>query len=151
MGDFLSFAEVLEKNIKAKLLQEGYVHISESPSITLHVASEATESSSKDYEHLSWLLGEIPQTTRTTDFAQTGYRPLMRPRPRRPDHVLNESQMSAFARLKALAVHLDMNFTRAELKGAFRKAALKTHPDQGGSAQAFRQVQEDFCTLQSLI
>jgi len=32
----------------------------------------------------------------------------------------------------------------AEIKQAFRKRALETHPDQGGDAEAFRAVREAY-------
>ena len=41
---------------------------------------------------------------------------------------------------------LDPNgtYTKADIKRAYRKQALKTHPDTGGSAEAFRKVGEAY-------
>lgn len=37
--------------------------------------------------------------------------------------------------------------TDEDIKQAFRKAAFASHPDQGGTSEAFRQVKSDFLTL----
>ena len=42
---------------------------------------------------------------------------------------------------------LTFPFTRQELKRAYRKRALETHPDSGGTAEAFRNVNTAYQTL----
>jgi hypothetical protein len=41
-------------------------------------------------------------------------------------------------------LRLEPNATLSEIKRAYRLRALETHPDRGGSAEAFRQVQRAY-------
>ncbi len=46
---------------------------------------------------------------------------------------------------------LTVPFTHKDLKKAYRQRALETHPDSGGSAEAFRQIHHAYQTLTSFI
>lgn len=41
-------------------------------------------------------------------------------------------------------------FTKQELKSAYRKKALETHPDSGGTAETFREVHTAYQVLSHL-
>lgn len=43
---------------------------------------------------------------------------------------------------------LDERFSAEELKRAYRERVLKTHPDRGGTSEAFREVQAAYEALQ---
>ncbi len=44
-------------------------------------------------------------------------------------------------------LRIDFPFTKQELKSAYRKRALETHPDSGGTASAFREVHTAYQVL----
>lgn len=67
------------------------------------------------------------------------------PRAPRPSRLFNTEEQSAFESLNALLeIPLVSGFYRAELKSAYRQALLKTHPDQGGTAESFQQVRKSY-------
>jgi hypothetical protein len=72
------------------------------------------------------------------------------PPPRRP-HVLNDNQKLAFKFFASKGAILDAGFTRSELKSAWRKLALKTHPDISGQGEAeFRVAKRCYQELEKL-
>ena len=54
--------------------------------------------------------------------------------------VFSDRLFEASKHLSENAVSLNTSFTKQELKSAYRKRALETHPDSGGTASAFREV-----------
>ncbi len=72
-------------------------------------------------------------------------------RTRKP-HLLNDEQKAAF---KTLAFYQEQLFSEAfsvaELKSAYRQALLKTHPDQGGTAESFQGVRKSYEILQAFV
>ena len=67
-------------------------------------------------------------------------------------HLLNEEQTLAFENLNLYqTVPLHPGFYERELKSAYRAALLKTHPDQGGSAETFQQVRKSYEILASFV
>ena len=71
--------------------------------------------------------------------------------PRLP-HLLNEEQTLAFENLNLYqTISLHPGFYERELKSAYRAALLKTHPDQGGSAETFQQVRKSYEILASFV
>ena len=59
-----------------------------------------------------------------------------------------QSTASSFAHQAYLQVlGLTFPFTHQELKKAYRQRALETHPDSGGTAEAFRQIHHAYQTL----
>jgi hypothetical protein len=69
---------------------------------------------------------------------------------RGPDSVrpARSSVSSAAARPSAFQIlGLSARATMEEVKRAYRKCALETHPDRGGSAEAFRAVQAAYETI----
>jgi hypothetical protein len=77
-------------------------------------------------------------------------KPMSRPRPEAPAHVMTSEQNVAFIQLASLATQLQNNFNRVELKSAYRQAVLKTHPDQGGNSESFQGVKKSYHILLAL-
>lgn len=70
----------------------------------------------------------------------------------RQPHFYSEIQMQAFQSLNQFLVSpLQLGFYSSELKSAYRQALLKTHPDQGGSAETFQQVRKCYEILKPLV
>lgn len=143
------FIKILEGKIRKEILREfsaqsfseGKTSSESSPSP--HFLSE------NDMIGFSWLLGDthISPPTPTTR-AQKVYG--VAPRPR-PPHKMNQDQRKAFDLLRNLSPSLNENFTHSELKTAWRAAALRTHPDKGGTNESFRQSQFAYKTLEKLL
>lgn len=67
------------------------------------------------------------------------------PRAPRTAHNFNTEEHSAFQALNGyLSTPLHPGFYTQELKSAYRQALLKTHPDQGGTAESFQQVRKSY-------
>lgn len=98
----------------------------------------------QDPAHLAFLMGHIGKKT----FKGTIRSPY-KPTPRKP-HILDESQTKSFGFLKEWAQELPEGFTFRELKAAFRKAALRLHPDQGGNCGDFLSLKGHYLNLQSI-
>ena len=63
----------------------------------------------------------------------------------------NESAGYAFTYRSYLSrLKINFPFTKEELKSAYRREALKTHPDSGGTAEAFREVYSAYQVLSQL-
>lgn len=70
----------------------------------------------------------------------------------RPDHVLTPDQKVAYDYfLQFSDKTLRLNFNLSELKSAYRKALLHTHPDQGGSAENFQITKKSYEILTELV
>lgn len=73
------------------------------------------------------------------------------PRPSGPPHLLNEEQKIAWTWFRSQTEPLAADFTRHELKQAFRRLALRQHPDvEGGSAETFMELQKCHQQLQEI-
>jgi hypothetical protein len=149
MGEFQNFAEMLEKKIRQELISE--MQDSGFQSAAHSVSSPTVETS---YAHMGWLLGQIP-ISKSTDtlkgslksFEKTPYIRCKKAPPIRPAHILTVIQRQAFDFLKRYSNELAENFGGNDLRKAYRKALLLSHPDQGGSNQAFWEVQQAYQTL----
>ena len=69
----------------------------------------------------------------------------------RAAHVFNTEQKQALEQLQTWVPDLKNNFSKAELRSQYRKALLKTHPDQGGSSENFWAAKKSYELLKSLV
>ena len=69
----------------------------------------------------------------------------------RPAHLFNVEQKQAFEELSKWAPDLKNNFNWKELRSHYRKALLKTHPDQGGSSENFWAAKKSYDLLKLLV
>lgn len=69
----------------------------------------------------------------------------------RLSHTLNEIQKEALTTLRAYSQGIEDNFNLNELKSAYRLAAFKTHPDQGGNSESFQVVKKSYQILLALV
>lgn len=131
MAGFESFAQVLEQKLRRKIEQEIRAEIA---TPTENPSSVPTEIISPLWTHL---IGHLPpQHFTPANKGQTYHR--LRPQPKpRPAHKLTAEQTQSFHFFKCHGSELANNFSKADLKSAFRKLALKLHPDQGGAADQF--------------
>lgn len=68
-----------------------------------------------------------------------------------PAHKMNEQQLESFLFVYTWAGNLKDSFTLTDLKLAFRRAALKLHPDQGGCDQNFINLREHIKNLECVL
>ncbi len=88
----------------------------------------------------SSLLGQMNSQQFRLNFTATKYQEMKKPTPPRPAHQFNEAQKAALHYFKRHGFELAANFSMKDLKGAFRKIALKIHPDQGGESIEFQTL-----------
>ena len=96
--------------------------------------------------HLAFLMGRISKTTTVPKSSKAAYP--IRPR---PDHLLTIEEISALETLRAQAPMLSNNFNLRELRTAYRTSVLKTHPDQGGTAESFQAVKKSYQILLAFV
>ncbi|KYG62481.1 hypothetical protein AZI86_16750 [Bdellovibrio bacteriovorus] len=103
-----------------------------------------------DPSHLAFLMSQIGKFEFET---RRGHypRPAIRPQRPRPAHAFSESQKQSFEFLKSYIHDLSEGFTGAELKTAFRKAAIRLHPDHGGSTQTFMDLKTHYQILTEIV
>ncbi len=92
--------------------------------------------------NLAFLMGRITPLTAPSPRSARAY-----PAPKRPDHLLNDEQKTAFEALSSVSNQLKLNFNLRELRSAYRAAVLKTHPDQGGTAETFQLIKNSYHIL----
>lgn len=105
---------------------------------------------------LAQLMGEVHVTTYNKPIVNKVYprskkSPRTPIRPQHPSHNMNEAQRAAYELLKAHSPQLQDNFSRHELKSAYRLSVLKTHPDQGGTSEIFQDVKKSYQILAALV
>ena len=71
--------------------------------------------------------------------------------PARASHNLNSEQLTAYDFLKQFAAQLPDNFDLTQLKTAYRRSALKAHPDHGGTSETFQNVKKSYQILTALV
>ena len=145
MGGFQDFAKILETRIRKEI---------EAESFSTH--SKPFEASFERDElplGFAWILGQqgllAPHTQekKSENRARQAYGVKLKPL---PPHTLNRVQGLAFELFQNLGASLLPSFKKQDLKKAWRHVAKVTHPDQGGSAQAFREAQAAYKTLQTV-
>lgn len=97
-----------------------------------------SSSAGVDPAHLAYLMGTVSPLN--SGFQHRRYQ--APPPPPRKAHVLTESQKSAVEWFRTQGETLVEGFNSKELKTAFRRLALKMHPDSGGNVSP-----ADFLTL----
>jgi hypothetical protein len=135
------FSEILEKSMNS----ESEIH-DHSP---LLFTSDYTAGWSSDIDpmHLSYLLGSLDIETIPT------VNPLKNPYLKykkiiqRPNHILTSLQKKALELINSQLTSNDSlpeNFNLQQLKRSYKKAALKSHPDCGGSHESFLALKSDY-------
>lgn len=140
MSEFQSFAQVLEQKLRRKIEQE------------LRLSQTTKPSPASEIPSPMWtnLIGHMaPQRFENQSRGQVYHRNRPAPKPR-PAHKLTAEQMQSFHFFKCHHSELADNFSKADLKSAFRKLALKLHPDQGGKADQFLSLKLAFENLSSV-
>ncbi|MBX2993707.1 MAG: J domain-containing protein [Bdellovibrionaceae bacterium] len=152
MGRFIEFAEVLEQKIRREVeneysQRENARFSSEKSSLNAEFPSEFDEWPLG----FAWILGQGPALKvqpRPETTAHKAYGVKVRPP---TPHKLSAEQTRAFDLFTAWNTGLDPAFRAGDLRRAWRKAALATHPDHGGTAESFRQAQGAYQVLQSVL
>lgn len=140
MSHFQSFAEVLEQKLRRKIEQE----LREEKSAE---TSHTTETPSPMWTNL---IGHLqPQHFQMQSKGQIYHRNRPAPKPR-PAHTLTAEQSQSLHFFQCHNSDLADNFTKADLKSAFRKLALKLHPDQGGRSDQFLSLKLAFENLSTV-
>lgn len=96
--------------------------------------------------NLAFLMGRISPVRHVVKASRTAY-----PRKPRPSHILGEVETFAFENLRSNSPLLNDNFNLHELRSAYRRAVLKTHPDQGGTAESFQAVKKSYQILLAFV
>lgn len=136
----MSFQASFQQILSAKMQKNSSVAREEAPS--------STSSMTTDPVHLAFLMGKVDRFSFTPGRAKNYPRPQPRPR---PPHIMTSSQQISFEFLKRFDEALTENFSSRDLKAAFRQAALKTHPDQGGNVMEFIELKAHYKNLSSLV
>lgn len=144
----LSFSDILKEH-----LSEGKIDIPEEKNSFSERKTAFSQGNNRFYESeipsFAWILASTRKSERPIPM-KTPYDFYKKPPRPRPTHSMNPSQIEAFSLLKKLVENLDNNFSPTELKRAFRIAALKTHPDRGGSSLEFQRVKKSYEILGTL-
>lgn len=111
-------------------------------------SSQAADSALNDPAHLAFLLGKIGKTEFQT---ARGHYPAPKVRPQRKPHNFTSAQSQAYEFIKSWIHDLSEGFTAAELKRAFRRAAIILHPDHGGNTQQFLELKAHYETLKTIV
>jgi hypothetical protein len=99
---------------------------------------------------MSQLIAELsPIQYHPRPYLYRGY-PVRKSQVFRQPHLFNEPQQTAYDTLAMYQTvggtpsNFDQAFTKTQLKSAYRQALLKTHPDQGGTAETFQAVKKSY-------
>lgn len=152
MGSFIEFAEILEKKIRREVENEySSREKRESSSEKVSLSSEFPSEFDELPLGFAWILGQGPTLKVQPQQERTGHKAYgVKVRPPTP-HTLTDSQKCAFDLFSQLGTEISPAFRAGDLRRAWRKAALATHPDHGGSAESFRQAQKAHQVLQSVL
>lgn len=102
--------------------------------------------------HPGLLPGETTQTTSTTLANRVESTALTNPYQRLTKHNSNEKALTYFQMcLQVLGLEEEVALTEDELKKAYKKAAMKAHPDKGGSEQHFEAVTRAYAYLTEIL
>jgi hypothetical protein len=137
MGSFHSFAQVLEKKIRKEIEQEFHANPSTSPAQEGFSSQKDTPAPSELWNFLVGNLDPIHFTAPTKGQVYHGQR---KPTPPKPPHQLSALQQWAVDFFAVRGIELSPRFSSKDLQSAFRKLALRMHPDQGGSPIEFQNL-----------
>ena len=150
MSGFQDFAKILEDRIRKEIEAEVFMD-SSSPDF------DAKDESFSQRDELplgfAWILGQQgnlslhSQDKVTETRARQAYGVKAKAL---PPHALNLAQAQAKNLFNNLGAQLAPAFRKMDLKKAWRQVAKATHPDQGGTASAFREAQAAYQTLQTV-
>lgn len=101
-----------------------------------------------DSTNIAYLLGQI---RRFETQIPRGQYPAPKVRPQRKPHSFSESQKHSYEFIKSCIHDFSEGFSSAELKKAFRQAAMILHPDRGGSTQEFMKLKDHYENLRRLV
>jgi hypothetical protein len=133
----MSFHSILEQKIRSQRTQD-------SQTFTSHSARPADQ----DPAHLAFLMGALQRTAFSRPVT-TLYPSAPKPPP--PPHLLSESQQVAYGFLVAHGGDLGPAFTQKQLRTAFRRAALRLHPDMNkGTSGPFIELKKYYAELGQL-
>ena len=117
------------------------------PGIGFSAETPMEWSSDIDPMHLAYLMGtvEIDISTSKKPFNN----PYLKYKKTivRPDHSMNSPQQNAFDLINSYLIpqqQLKMNMNATELKRGYKKAALRAHPDCGGTHESFLKLKSSF-------
>lgn len=101
-------------------------------------------------------MAQILAQTETHSFARANrHNPYkfktQRPLSARLSHNMTDEQQMAYLSLKQFVPQLSDNFNFTELKTAYRRSALKAHPDHGGTSETFQNVKKSYQILTALV
>jgi hypothetical protein len=144
----VSFLEILSEKIKNELKKE-FRFQQNSSSLTTEKKTEVPQMP-PPLSTEGALISELRTQRFVKPFANSSYKSFHRPPPPRPPHVLDAEQSLAFSFFAELGEGLVENFSLKDLKKAFRRLALKFHPDQGGNHQLFCRLQDSKKVLETL-
>ena len=100
----------------------------------------------QDPANLAYLIGRIPKV----EFQKKSKYQAVAPEIKAPAH-LNETEKEAYLKFHRWGMNLPRAFSILDLKNAFRKLALKMHPDQGGTQSAFLELKSTYLILRQSI
>ena len=149
MGSFHSFAQVLEKKIRKELEQEFHMGSSSSrqqPELKSEQTSQSQAgargqgSACARAELWNVLVGNLDPIHFSAPTKGQAYHGQRKPSPPKPPHQLSALQQWAAGFFTDRGISLSPRFSSNELQSAFRKLALKMHPDQGGSPAEFQNL-----------
>jgi hypothetical protein len=117
-----SFEEILSEKLNAQILK---------------TYTPLTEVDKNEPQNLAYLIGQLPKWSIPSLHRLKNINPYAkRHLPRtEEDHTLSPEQLKALKYFTGLGVSLALNFSKDELRSAFRKLALQVHPDRQPETQ----------------
>ncbi len=144
MGSFQSFAQELEnkirKELQAQLAQELHASNEGKGPVSAGSSSSSAHSGDTPSELWSFLVGNLDPVRFQASTKGQAYHAQKKPGTVKPPHLLNALQTWAADFFAQRGVVLSPRFSAKELQSAFRKLALRMHPDQGGSPVDFQNL-----------
>ena len=140
MGSFHSFAHELEKKIRKEIQAELSQDSSEQARSPRSSDAGNSGSPQAPTELWSFLVGNLDPVRFQAQTLGQAYHGQKKPVAPRPPHSLNALQIWAVDFFAQRDVTLSPRFSAKDLQSAFRKLALRMHPDQGGSPIEFQNL-----------